>query len=159
MTRLHANPKLLVLLISVLALALLVACGSSATPEAAATAVPAATATVPTAAPAATTPPTAVAVAQPTGTLNIGYKELFNFDTHPRVTPATVGLFVGTSVGESLFARDAQRNALPKLVKEWSLSADNLVWTFKLQEGVPFHQGYGEMTAEDVIWNMQQRTA
>ena len=50
-------------------------------------------------------------------------------------------------------------NTLPKLVKEWSLAADNLVWTFKLQEGVQFHKGYGEMTAEDVLWSMEQYTA
>lgn len=46
-------------------------------------------------------------------------------------------------------------NYLPKLVKEWSVSDDSLVWTMKLQEGVQFHHGYGELTADDVIWTMQ----
>ena len=109
----------------------------------------------------ATAPPTSVttAMAKPEGTLNIAYKDLYNFGTHPRVTPATVGLLVGTSVGESLFGRDAMGNALPRLVKEWSLSPDKLVWTFKLQDGVQFHKGYGEMTSEDVLWSMEQLTA
>ena len=109
---------------------------------------------------ATATPTTlATAMAKPEGTLNIGYKDLYNFGTHPRITPATVGLYVGTSVGESLFARDVKGVAMPKLVKKWSLSPDNLVWTFKLQEGVQFHKGYGEMTAEDVIWSMEQYSA
>ena len=151
------GPKAVLPLLLVLTLALTVGCGTAAT------AVPAAaTATkapVPTAQPTATTAPVAAAVVKPEGTLNIAYKDLYNFDTHPRVTSANIGLLVGTSVGESLFGRDAAGNALPRLIKEWSLAPDNLVWTFKLQEGVQFHKGYGEMTAEDVIWNMQQYTA
>ena len=136
-------------------------------PSQPATSVPApATRAAPTGAtpvpqPQATATPvaTAPAMAKPEGTLNIGYKDLYNFDTHPRITPATVGLYVGTSIGESLFARDVKGAAMPKLIKEWSLSPDNLVWTFKLQEGVQFHKGYGEMTAEDIIWSMEQYSA
>ena len=128
-------------------------------PSGATTAAPAAATPVPQAQ-ATPTPTTLVAaMAKPEGTLNIAYKDLYNFDTHPRVTPATVGLLVGTSVGESLFGRDEKGNTLPKLIKEWSLSPDKLVWTFKLQEGVQFHKGYGEMTAEDILWSMEESTA
>lgn len=150
-----------------------VSCGGAAEeeaepPTAAATQPPAATA-----APAATTAPTApaatpVAQAQPTdtpapamtgdqpeGTLNVGYKELGLFGTSPKLTPGQVMLFVGSTVGEQLLYRDVEGNYLPKLVKEWSVSDDSLVWTMKLQEGVQFHHGYGEMTADDIIWTMQ----
>lgn len=132
---------------------------ATAAPAPATQAAPAGATPVPQA--QATAPPTtaATAMAKPEGTLNIAYKDLYNFDTHPRVTPATVGLLVGTSVGESLFGRDATGNTLPRLVREWSLAPDNVVWTFKLQEGVQFHKGYGEMTAEDVLWNMEEYTA
>ena len=118
-------------------------------PSATATAVPA---TQPT--------PTAVSAvsgsAQPTGTLNVGYKELGLFGTNPKLTPGQVMLFVGSTVGEQLLYRDVDGNYLPKLVKEWSVSDDSLEWTIRLQEGVQFHHGYGEMTANDVIWTMQE---
>ena len=42
------------------------------------------------------------------------------------------------------------------LANSWEVSDDGLIWTFHLNEGVQFHKGYGEMTAEDVIWSMQQ---
>jgi|AntAceMinimDraft_16_1070373.scaffolds.fasta_scaffold02794_5 peptide/nickel transport system substrate-binding protein len=36
------------------------------------------------------------------------------------------------------------------LAKNWECSVDGLVWTFYLREGVQWHGGYGELTAEDV---------
>ena len=102
------------------------------------------------------TPAAPPAAAEPTGTLNVGYKELGLFGTNPKLTPGQVMLFIGSSVGESLLSTTEDGNFLPKLVKEWSVSEDSLVWTFKLQEGVQFHKGYGEMTADDVIWSMQE---
>ena len=54
---------------------------------------------------------------------------------------------------------DHEFRFIPKLVKEWTISDDSLIWTFKLQEGVPFHKGYGEMTAADVVWTVEQCAA
>ena len=42
------------------------------------------------------------------------------------------------------------------LAKSWEVSQDALTWTFYLNERVQFHKGYGELTAEDIIWSMQQ---
>ena len=42
----------------------------------------------------------------------------------------------------------------PDLAESWSVSDDGLVWTFKLREGVQFHHGYGELTAEDVVFSL-----
>jgi len=36
---------------------------------------------------------------------------------------------------------------------EWK-QVDDLTWEVKLRKGVPFHKGYGEMTAEDVAFTM-----
>ena len=126
-------------------------------PTAAAAAQAAATATpVPQAQPTATPSVPSSETAKPSGTLNVGYKELGLFGTNPKLTPGQVMLFIGSSVGESLLSTTVDGNFLPKLVKEWSVSEDSLVWTFKLEEGVQFHKGYGEMTADDVIWSMQE---
>jgi len=42
------------------------------------------------------------------------------------------------------------------LAKSWSISSDFRTWTWKFQKGVQFHKGYGEMTAEDVLYSYQQ---
>ena len=117
-------------------------------PAAPATAVPQAQLTE-----APTTP--AAAIAKPEGTLDIGWKELGTFGTHPRLYRLTFGGSVGATIAESLVSQDPT-SFVPLLAREWSLSPDSLVWTFNLQKGVQFHQGYGEMTAEDVIYSVQQ---
>ncbi len=42
----------------------------------------------------------------------------------------------------------------PDLAESWSTSDDGLVWTFKLRRGVQWHRGYGEVTAEDVVFSL-----
>jgi peptide/nickel transport system substrate-binding protein len=55
---------------------------------------------------------------------------------------------------ESLITLDRETGAYaPQLAKEWKFSDDGLRVTFKLQEGVKFHDNWGEMTAEDIVWN------
>lgn len=44
----------------------------------------------------------------------------------------------------------------PDLAQSWEKSADGLVWTFKLRPGVKFHHGYGEVTAEDVVFSLKR---
>ncbi len=44
----------------------------------------------------------------------------------------------------------------PTLATEWTTSADARTWTFKLRQGVQFHKGYGEMTADDVVYSFQR---
>lgn len=51
----------------------------------------------------------------------------------------------------------ADLNAIePDLAESWEVSADKLVWTFKLRKGVQFHGGFGEMTAEDVVFSLKK---
>lgn len=42
----------------------------------------------------------------------------------------------------------------PDLAESWTVSDDQLVWTFKLRKGVKFHNGYGEFTADDVVFSL-----
>ena len=40
---------------------------------------------------------------------------------------------------------------VPGLATSWELSSDGRSWVFNLRQGVSFHRGWGEFTAEDVI--------
>lgn len=44
----------------------------------------------------------------------------------------------------------------PDLAESWGESEDGKVWTFKLRPGVKFHHGYGELTAEDVVFSLKR---
>ena len=46
-------------------------------------------------------------------------------------------------------------SAVPDLATEWSLSSDGKVYSFKLREGVTFHDG-SAFTAEDVVYSMDR---
>jgi peptide/nickel transport system substrate-binding protein len=39
----------------------------------------------------------------------------------------------------------------PRLAEKWQASPDLKEWTFWLRKGVPFHNGFGEFTAKDVV--------
>lgn len=44
----------------------------------------------------------------------------------------------------------------PDLAESWESSPDGKVWTFRLRRGVQFHGGFGEMTADDVVFSLQK---
>ncbi|MDO9711586.1 ABC transporter substrate-binding protein [Paracraurococcus lichenis] len=44
----------------------------------------------------------------------------------------------------------------PDLAERWDSSADGRTWTFFLRRGVPFHGGYGELTADDVVFSLKK---
>ena len=95
----------------------------------------------------------------PYGTLNVGWGALLGrFGLHPEVADSNTQFYSGYVVAESLAFRNPSSEIEPLLAKSWSTSDDGLVWTFNLVEGVQFHQGYGEMTADDVISSFASRT-
>jgi len=61
--------------------------------------------------------------------------------------------YVTTLVFESLITNDAAGTFLPHLA-DWTLSADNLTYTFTLKEGIRFSDGT-PMTAEDVAFTFR----
>ncbi|NKC30807.1 ABC transporter substrate-binding protein [Falsiroseomonas selenitidurans] len=44
----------------------------------------------------------------------------------------------------------------PDLAERWESSADGKTWTFHLRRGVQFHGGFGEMTADDVVFSLRK---
>ena len=163
MRHLPRNPRIVTLFVAPLLLALVVACGGAAQTDEPTTGQPAAeqpaataiaVATPVSAAPADTS---STAMEQPAGTLTVGQKELGPFMGHPALTGNPQIFVLQTApIGESILTVSSDLKPIAMLAKSWSVSEDGSTWTFNLNEGVQFHKGYGEMTAEDVIWSMRQ---
>ena len=45
---------------------------------------------------------------------------------------------------------------VPQLAESWTMSPDAKTWKFKLRQGVQFHKGYGEVTADDVVFTIDR---
>ncbi len=46
------------------------------------------------------------------------------------------------------------RQIEPDLAESWESSPDGKQWTFNLRKGVQWHHGYGEVTADDVVFSL-----
>lgn len=57
-------------------------------------------------------------------------------------------------VYEVLIDLDQDLNFMPVLAKEWSVSEDNLIWTFNLRDDVYWHDGE-KFTADDVVYTYE----
>jgi peptide/nickel transport system substrate-binding protein len=44
----------------------------------------------------------------------------------------------------------------PDLATDWTISDDGLVYTFNLRQGVQWQKGYGELTADDVVYSFNR---
>ena len=157
------NPRDVILVPIVLTLALVIACGTAA-PEQPAAEQPAAQPTAaqqeapkdsvaaPTAVPKADAAPQDAV--KPAGTLNSGLKELGLYFGHPllSVNPSQA-INLTPPLGEGPMLLDINAETKGWLLESWSISEDFTTWTLNLRQGVQFHKGYGEMTAEDVVWS------
>ena len=92
----------------------------------------------------------------PTGTLNVGVTAqgaaVFNIPDQG----VQQSRYDNIVTHEDWWRGDSQGNLLPVLVREWSVSPDGLTYTFQLQEGVPFHHGWGDYSADDFIFSLDQ---
>lgn len=62
-------------------------------------------------------------------------------------------LMVAGNIYESLLRFDEKLNPMPSLAKSWEVSADSRVYTFRLQEGVKWHDGK-PFSADDVVFSL-----
>ena len=85
------------------------------------------------------------------GTLNVAIEtDVRGFDTVDGGVLGQTGEIVMRTMVEPLLGWNTQTNEPePMLATEWSSSDDQTVWTFKLREGVKFHDGT-DFDAEDV---------
>ncbi len=144
--------QILLPMVLVLSLALLAACGSSATeaPEPTATA-----AAVPTAAPAATTAPATSMMSE--GEMTIMAPDLgFEVPVGWNETVAG-GKAALRFIYDALVGLDDENNldADWGLANSWEMRPDGLQWTYQLKEGIPYHNG-DEFIADDMIFMINQ---
>src|SRR5690606_16840133 len=62
---------------------------------------------------------------------------------------------ITSQLSEQLVRLSHDMEVLPALAESWTISDDQLTYTFNLREGVKFHDG-GEFTAEDVKFTIER---
>src|SRR5437763_15355137 len=67
----------------------------------------------------------------------------------PQLVPAFSRSRRSPMMYNQLVRFDAEMNPVPELAESWQVSPDGLTWTFKLREGVRFHDGQ-ELSSADV---------
>ncbi len=94
----------------------------------------------------------------PQGEIRIVFPSLWNEALDPILSSSSgsVGLaamydgLIGTKADGSGFSKENG------LATDWVMSEDGKTWTITLRQGVQFHRGFGELTAEDVKFSLER---
>ncbi len=86
---------------------------------------------------------------KPGGTLKLGMSPGPTTEIDPIKVADEGGLGVMSQTGEFLSWSDSKLQLQPRLAESWKPNSDGSVWTFKIRQGVKFHDGT-PMTADDV---------
>jgi len=142
----------IVLVAALVALPLLAACGGGGDDEE----TPAPT-TQPIAKPEGTPAPTTQPIAKPEGTLTVATTQVASdFELGPFTRGATTTRTVWTHMADYLLLEKHDESGyVPCLAEEWEIAPDKKSITFKLRQGVQFHDGWGELTSEDVKFTIE----
>lgn len=70
-------------------------------------------------------------------------------------TSSNAAAGIATNIFEALYTLNADYEPTPALAESMEISEDGLVYTFKIRQGVKFHNGK-ELTAEDVVASMNR---
>ena len=73
----------------------------------------------------------------------------------PIWTTALISLNHGYMIYDVLFAMDEKLAVQPQMVDTWTVSDDRKTWTFKLRDGLAFHDG-APVTADDCIASLKR---
>ena len=129
-------------------LALLVACGGSATATSQPTTVaPVTGGGTPTAVPTVTSAPPD---AMPAGAGRLRVAAAIEREVNDPYMAAADARIQAGSVFEGLVEEPPDLKYRPMLATSWSVAPDGKAWTFNLRKEVPFHFGWGEFTAKDI---------
>ena len=72
----------------------------------------------------------------------------------PSKDTSPIGLNLRLNVYNALTELGRDGSVIPQLAESWTVSDDLIEWTFKLREGVKFHDG-STMTADDVVFTTE----
>ncbi len=73
----------------------------------------------------------------------------------PIITTSNVTRAYAYLVYDTLVALDSKGEYRPQMLEGWEVSADRLTWTFKLREGLEWHDGQ-PVTAEDCVESLRR---
>ncbi len=76
----------------------------------------------------------------------------------PHLTSAYASFQVLENVYDTLVQPAEDLSMEPALAEDWTISPDNLTWTFNLRRGVKFHNGR-EFVADDVVYSFERIVA
>jgi peptide/nickel transport system substrate-binding protein len=94
------------------------------------------------------------AAAQPEQTIRLVMNnELQSLD--PILTVSVVTRTFGFFVWDTLVGEDSKGHFRPQMLESWTASDDHLTWTFKLREGLEWHDGT-PVTAEDCVASIRR---
>jgi len=83
----------------------------------------------------------------------IPHADLKNLD--PIWTTAYISRNHGYLIYDTLFSMDDDFKPQPQMVDSWEVSDDKLTWTFKLRDGLKWHDG-ADVTAEDCVASLER---
>lgn len=94
--------------------------------------------------------------AQSPSTLVIGFQ--YDVDSLDAARLGPIETDIGYKIYSSLarIEHGTVDQFVPDLAESWSVSEDGMVYTFHLRQGVQWHRGYGELTAEDVRFSFER---
>ena len=112
--------------------------------------------TTPTAVPAATEAPAEEASAPKTGgSITIAVSQDLDQSLDPHTSTSAAKREIFFNIFEGLVKADPDGNFVPALAESYEISEDATVFTFKLRQGVKFHNG-SVMTADDVVYTLDK---
>ena len=137
-------------------LALLVACGGSATATSQPTTVaPVTGGGTPTAVPTVTSAPPD---AMPAGAGRLRVAVAIERESNdPHQVPLSASA-QSLPMYEALVRFNKNAEFVPMLASSWEVSSDLKDWTFNMRKGVQWHRGFGEFTAADVVHSTDRHT-
>jgi peptide/nickel transport system substrate-binding protein len=94
--------------------------------------------------------------AQDVSTLRVAVTDLTGEILDPMMEVRSQALNINLIMFDSILEIGPANELVPGLAESWEVDDEGTVWSFKLREGVEFHGGYGEVTAEDAVYSMER---
>ena len=89
------------------------------------------------------------------GSITIAISQDLDQSLDPHTSTSAGKREIFFNIFEGLVKADPDGNFVPALAESWDISDDAVTFTFKLRQGVKFHNG-SEMTAEDVVYTLDK---